>query len=277
MKGITLAYTSFVVITSIYFIVKEFMKSGGSIKEAIFSLYFFTVLTIQSLINSTILVENNCKYPLSMSFYIGVGILYWILIFMVTAFLIEYFDGWKSCFSNTFGFMLVSLMGVEEPVNKFFTQIMTKKDGYDKKEQMEIISMIYRDTSLILNELTPSNLKNFVEMMIGSSTYDEITTNPNFNNYTYEKIIDGAQKDAVNNMETILRRKDNVSRFVWYILAGFTAISFTHSLIMTPKCDVSVEQIKKTATESYNKVVEEKGRLDDTMKKPLPLPKTGLI
>ena len=276
MKSTTVAYTSFAVITAIYFILNDAMKSVGSVNTAKFYLYIFTVISIQSLINSTILVENNCKYPLSMSFYIGVGILYWILIFMVIAFLIEYFDGWKGCFSNTFGFMVVSLMGAKEQIDVFFDEIMSGT-GYSINDKKEIFNMIYRDRSLILNELTPSNMKNLVEMMVGTTGHKQIITDPNFNNYTYEKIINDTQKAAVNNMESILHRKDNVARFMWYILAGCTAISFTHSLIMTPKCDVSVEQIKKTATESYNKVVEAKGRVDDITKKPLPLPNAGLL
>jgi hypothetical protein len=176
--------------------------------------------------------------------------------------MIEYFDGWKSCFSNTFGFMVVTLFGVKKPVDTFFNEIMS---GYSSSDKKEIFNMIYRDRSLILNELTPTNLKNLVEIMIGTSKYSEIINNPSFDNYTYKtsNIITPTQELAVKGMESILHRKDNVARFMWYVLAGCMTISLTHTLMMRPKCDVSVNDIKKGAVDSYDKTVETANNIDN--------------
>jgi hypothetical protein len=148
-----------------------------------------------------------------------------------------------------------------------------EKESYKR----DIFNMIYRDRSLILNELNTSNIKNFLEIMLGSTPYKTIVSNKQSEwNYTYEPKIYGIRERrndesldvykefinneinnnepppivvAVNNMKKLLERKESVARFIWYILAGITTITISESIIKRPKCEKSTSEIKNQANE----------------------------
>ncbi len=264
MKATTIAYSSFAVLTSLYFVAKDFRAQKNKGSSDIFMIYFLLVIGIQSIINLRILTENECKSPASMSFYLGVGIFYWIAIFLLTTFLIESFTGWKTAFSNTFGYMVIILFGIRQKIDIFFNEIM---NNYKQDDKRDIFSMIYRDRSLILNELTPTNIHNLVEVMIGTTSYSDIINNKIQSEYTYKKVITPNQESALRSIEVLLHRKDSVASFVWYALAGTVTISFIHMLLVRPKCDVSYNDVKRTAELGYKRTIQDTGVEDFTKDK----------
>ena len=259
MKATTIAYNSFFVLTILYFVVKDFFTKRNKDTRGLFMIYFLLLIGIQSLTNFRILSENECKNLTSISFYIGIGIAYWIFIFLAVSFLIERFSGWKSIFSNTFGYMFVMIFGVKKIIDTFFNEIMNSYKTEDKKE---IFSMIYRDRSLILNEITPKNIKNLVEVMIGETPYKDLINKNIQSEYTYQRNITSSQQSALENLEVLLHRKDNVASLIWYLLAGTMTISFIHMLIMRPKCSVTYNDVKEIAKDSYKKGIQDTGTED---------------
>jgi hypothetical protein len=235
----------FLIITSIYFI-----ASGKGIKGSTsFFIYILILLAVISIINESIIRQSGCSGSSSQAYYIILALSLWIVIFVGTTVLIEFFPGWKTPFSNTIGYMIVNLMGSKNVIDTFFNEIMSKEQESYKRD---IFNMIYRDRSLILNELNTSNIKNFLEIMLGSTPYETIVDNKQSEwDYTYEKKIDGIQnlKDAVNNMQKLLERKESVARFIWYILAGITTITISESIIKRPTCEKSTSEIQNQANE----------------------------
>ena len=259
MKGSTAAYSSFVLLTFVYFLIISFsfrpsVASGATTTTSgggggiWFIVYMMLVAAVQSGAIFATLNEAGCSGPTGASKYILMGLGYWAGIFVLTTYLIEWFDGWRTIFSNTFGYMVVSMFGLKKTVDTFFTRIMTNHSEQDKKD---IFNMIYRDRSLLVNELTTTNLRNFVEIMVGSTKLDTITGDPGFSAYTYMETLSRhpEQQAAVKGMEFILNAKDNVARFVWYILAGMTTITLVNSIVGHPSCGKSVADIKADANE----------------------------
>ena len=262
----------FLIITSIYF-----LAAGKGIKgKTSFFIYILILLTAISIFNEGIIRQAGCSSSSSQAYYIILALSLWIVIFVGTTVLIEILPGWKTPFSNTIGYMIVSLMGSKNIIDTFFNEIMSKEQENYKRD---IFNMIYRDRSLILNELNISNIKNFLEIMLGSTPYKTIVSGKQSEwDYTYEnKIYDieikGNNEEyndyntrvnnkikeidnnppplvaAVNNMKKLLERKDSVSRFIWYILSGITTITITESILKRPKCEKSTSEIKNQANE----------------------------
>jgi hypothetical protein len=270
MVSLLNSQNAFLVITSIYF-----LASGKGIKGLTsFFIYVLVLLAVISLFNESIIRETGCSSSSSQAYYIILALSLWIVIFVGTSFLIEFFPGWKTPFSNTIGYMIVSLMGSKNVIDTFFNEVMSKEQESYKRD---IFNMIYRDRSLILNELNTSNIKNFLEIMLGSTPYKTIVSNKQSEwNYTYEPKIYGIRERrndesldvykefinneinnnepppivvAVNNMKKLLERKESVARFIWYILAGITTITISESIIKRPKCEKSTSEIKNQANE----------------------------
>jgi hypothetical protein len=260
---------AFLVITSIYF-----LASGKGIKGfTSFFIYILVLLAVISIFNESIIREAGCSSSSSQAYYIILALSLWIVIFIGTTALIEFFPGWKTPFSNTIGYMIVSLMGSKNVIDTFFNEIMSKeKESYKR----DIFNMIYRDRSLILNELNTSNIKNFLEIMLGTTPYKTIVSNKQSEwDYTYEPKIYGIDQQpnesrdnynkrlnkietnndapqtvvAIHNMKKLLERKESVARFIWYILAGITTITISESIIKRPKCEKSTNEIQNQANE----------------------------
>ncbi len=245
MVSLLNSQNAFLIITSIYFLV-----SGKGIKGLTsFFIYVLVLLIFISLFNESIIRKAGCSSSSSQAYYIILALSLWIVIFVGTTVLIEFFPGWKTPFSNTIGYTIVNLMGSKNVIDIFFNEIMSKeKESYKR----DIFNMIYRDRSLILNELNTSNIKNFLEIMLGSTPYETIVSNKQSDwDYTYETKIDGNKplKDAINNMKKLLERKESVSRFIWYILAGIATITISESIIKRPKCEKSTSEIQNQANE----------------------------
>lgn len=244
MASLLNSQNAFLIITSIYFLV-----SGKGIKGfASFFIYILILLAVVSLFNENIIRDAGCSSSSSQAYYIILALSLWIVIFVGTTALIDFIPGWKTPFSNTIGYMIVNLMGSKNVIDTFFNQIMSKeKESYKR----DIFNMIYRDRSLILNELNTSNIKNFLEIMLGSTPYETIVSSKQSDwDYTYEK-IDGFQdlENAINNMKKLLERKESVARFIWYILAGITTITISESIIKRPKCEKSTSEIQNQTNE----------------------------
>tara|TARA_B100002019_G_scaffold269952_1_gene263170 strand:+ start:568 stop:1404 length:837 start_codon:yes stop_codon:yes gene_type:complete len=271
MVSLLNSQNAFLIITSIYFLV-----SGKGIKGLTsFFIYVLVLLIFISLFNESIIRKAGCSRSSSQAYYIILALSLWIVIFVGTTVLIEFFPGWKTPFSNTIGYTIVNLMGSKNVIDTFFNQIMSKeKESYKR----DIFNMIYRDRSLILNELNTSNIKNFLEIMLGSTPYETIVSSKQSEwEYTYEPKIYGFRERAndeslddykkfinnkinnqetpptivvaINNMKKLLERKESVARFIWYILAGITTITISESIIKRPKCEKSTSEIQNQANE----------------------------
>ena len=66
------------------------------------------------------------------------------------------FPGWKAPFANTLGYLLLKLSGIE----RLMRDILVPEDKASQ-ELKPSIRQIYRDQSLLVNEITPQNFEQF--------------------------------------------------------------------------------------------------------------------
>lgn len=141
----------------------------------------------------------------------------WLFIFGSIVFLLEMFPGWKSPFSNTFGYLVVVLLGIKGVFQKMMPARHTNK----------MIEAIYNDKSMLINEFTPSNF----EDMYAKSLRQGIFT-PEATEY----------KSTFLNM---VRLKDYVAEFIWYILTGGLIIAISYNSMSSAKCFKDAETMKE--------------------------------
>jgi hypothetical protein len=128
------------------------------------------------------------------------------------------FPGWKSPFSNTFGYLAARLGGIKDAFNAILTSDISNK----------ALQAIYEDNSLMINEITPANFEDFWSKMQSSGMISAKVT-----------------PDAKDTLYKLVRMKDIVAEFVWYLLAGVLISSITFSYISNSKCKRSAEYMKQ--------------------------------
>jgi len=128
------------------------------------------------------------------------------------------FPGWKSPFSNTFGYLAARVGGIKDAFNAILTENISNK----------AVQAIYEDNSLIINEITPENFEDFWSKM-----------------QTSNMISASVPADSKERLYKLVRMKDIVSEFVWYLLAGVLISSITFSYISNSKCKRSAEYMKQ--------------------------------
>ena len=140
-----------------------------------------------------------------------------LFIFGALLMVMMFFPGWKAPFSNTIGYLCVMGAGIKET----FTNIL-KTDSNNK-----LLKMVYRDPSMMINEMTPENFDLFISKM-GSPPNSILSAN-------YKKFI-----PELYNFVVI---KDKIAEFLWYIFTGYLVIQNSNTYIMSIKCNRNPDEL----------------------------------
>jgi hypothetical protein len=166
----------------------------------------------------------------------------WIIIFGLLNVALFLFPGWKSPFSNTFGYGVTRLFGINDVLNN----ILKPQNTNSKDPNSVALEHIYSDRSLLINEIDPENFEDFWKGM--SSLF-----NPNAANFK-EKLHD------------LVRLKDIVAEYIWYMLTGVLVTSVGYNYIVNSGCSQSVKEMQKRHKEYEEN--EQKKSADKVMAKP---------
>lgn len=235
MNNILFSSVLFSLITLLYSIVNYFTSKDGkkSITKLLLSIYIVCVLVSQFFINlkST---QNICgtNQP---TMAIMITLVPWVFVFGSLILLLNLFPGWKSPFSNTFGYILTKIMGIQ----KIFNNILVS----DSKNKM--LAKLYEDNSLMINEITPSNFEDF------------------WQHFTKSNLLNKTANTYKNQLYNLVKMKDIVSETIWYLLSGNIILSISENYLTTMKCRKSVSTMKEQHEEweeEKNKVEKEKSR-----------------
>jgi hypothetical protein len=201
----------FIILTLAYSIVKYFIDS-----KAVTIVYFALIFISQFSLNVA-LTNQICGFT-QPALAFTTTIFPWSIIFGSLSVLFMMFPGWKSPFSNTFGYLAARVGGIKDAFNAILPSKVSNK----------ALQAIYEDNSLIINEITPTNFEDFLSKMQTSGML-------------LEKVSD----EAKERLFKLVRLKDIVSEFVWYLLAGILISSITFSYISNSKCKRSAEYMKQ--------------------------------
>jgi hypothetical protein len=224
----------FFIITTIYFILKY--KITDKTQSKIYGGVYILLLVVGQFIINLNLTDSMCgtkQYDTALF----ITLIPWLFIFGLLYVVLTVFTGWLAPFSNTFGYGIAKLMGL----TNFFNDILKGKIdlGKDSGATGEALEHIYSDKSLLINEITQSNIGRFWENM---------------------KSIFKPERYTEENKETLLgfiRLKDNVAEYIWYMLTGTLVTSVSYNYVVNKGCSQSVKEMKKRR-KAYQQRLEEK-------------------
>ena len=211
----------FIPVTIVYFILKYYlidskMSESGTLSSIITIGYLIIIVGYQigvnisqssQLCNGTPQVLPAIMYTLLPNF----------LIFGTLILLLNMFPGWRAPFSNTIGFMVVSVfMGM----NGTFNDLLETKKG------SKLLEKICTDKSLIINEMTHANY----DIFLSNLSKDGIL-NPKYTTL-----------DAYKDLWKYIAIKNNIADFIWYTLTGMLVIFTTSNALLDIRCSYTEKQ-----------------------------------
>ena len=227
----TAALFVFCISTLIFFIAHFFSEKSSKISDTtFFYLYLFFVFFTQLGFNIGI---TRIKCSCTQLFISFIGTIFpWLLVFFLTIFLLMKFPGWKTPFSNTFGYFIVYIFGIRTLLtDKILKPITTHfETPYKNDSTAEVnnikgadyylaIQHIYDNPSLFINEITPENFEQFWAKFSGP------LFKANANAYKYQ-------------LKRYIIIKDTVSELIWYLLSGVLSMSISYAYINNATCSL---------------------------------------
>jgi hypothetical protein len=211
------------------------------------AIYLLLVMVIQFMVNSSI-ISSTCGGNVSENMG-AAGVLTflpWTLIFGVIILILTIYPGFKSAFSDVIGYYWVS-----SSANKVITELLVdpniqnkmNQDATSTPEQKEAmmtaadtIIKICGNTSVLINQIVPSNFKSYWNILTPLLKPKYQTENP-----------DTAK--IRNELFEIVVTRDNVGEAMWYMYTGLLLTSLVQLKITTRGCVSN----PKTMEENYQK------------------------
>jgi hypothetical protein len=171
-----------------------------------------------------------------------ITIIPWVIIFGLLYVALTVFPSWLMPFSNTFGYGVAKISGL----TNFFNDILKAKIdlGKDSGDAGEALEHIYSDKSLLINEITQSNIDRFwtnMKTIFKPSSYTD------------------ANKEALLGF---VRLKDTVAEYIWYMLTGTLVTSVSYNYVVNKGCSQSVKELKKRR-KAYEEKLAEKQKKEE--------------
>lgn len=255
---------------SYYKYTKKGVLSGG------ITFLFFLVLIIGEYFINLAMSKDICGFDQEKTALIAT-ILPWFLVLGVLKAALIVFPGWLTPFSNTFGYIFVSVV---TDLKDVFNNILTPQfdlapesqkgtgagqsggagdntgslqDSADipadeiknKRDIGRALEQIYTDQSILLNELNLDNLDRF------------------WDSFKESRLIrPSAKVDDLEKIRTFLIMKSIVGEFVWLVLCGLLVVSISYNYILNMGCTFTPEQQKIRAQVLKEKQEEAKKKAD---------------
>ncbi len=251
---------------------KKGVLSGG-----ILFLFFLVLITGEYFINLA-MSKDICGFDQEKTALIAT-VLPWFLVLGVLKAALIVFPGWLTPFSNTFGYIFVSVV---TDLKDVFNNILTPQfdlapesqkgtgagqsggagagdntgslqDSADipadeiknKRDIGRALEQIYTDQSILLNELNLDNLDRF------------------WDSFKESRLIrPSAKVDDLEKIRTFLIMKSIVGEFVWLVLCGLLVVSISYNYILNMGCSFTPEQQKIRAQVLKEKQEEAKKKAD---------------
>lgn len=264
----------FILITSIFYVIrlfilpKEIENTGIDTFLIILTVIYVGIIIIGNIIINITISTNMCDgIPQWHSVFI-MTVIPWVLIFGIIGILINIYPGWKQPFSNTFGYLIVNLLGLKKLFNDNFLNNAFKDefDGekpHDKDEYQigKIIQNIYGNQTLLINEIpfTESEVFiNFIDKMINLKIFTEDLRKANDSKGDKNNIKTNIHVKALYKLLLI---KDIIAEYIWFILAGILVTSISYNYIINISCEYSAKKMNY----EYNKYLNNLNKNDDTL------------
>lgn len=225
----------FFLITTVYFVLKSYSKSPSQVK--IWTIIYLLMLIVSQFYINLSLTNDICGFnQYGVAFM--VTIIPWVIIFGILNIILFTFPSWLSPFGNTIGYLVCVITGI----NRFFLNILNDKSALNSvknKEIIETINHIYTDKSLLINEISLSELPLWWKNMKAANI-----------------LKPSANEEDYNTLKSYITLKNDISEYIWYMLTGGLVTSVSYNYIVNSGCKQSVDEMKKRHDEYIEKDAE---------------------
>lgn len=273
-----MAILFFFIVTSIYCVLSLFIMD--SMQRMIAKACYVIIIVIGQYFINLNLTESMCGTRQWQSSFITT-IFPWFFIFGIMHLFLALFPGWKSPFSNTFGYLATKLMGLPDLMKEILIDVSA-----DGPEASRALDNVKTDHSLLINELHEESVKTLqVEKTdkYGAKTMvDKLgidgkpeMARPKFK-VAWDKLVKGniikpEFKSGTPNGDRYMDKlyffvqmKFTIAEYVWNILTGFLVTSISYNAIINSACAQSPEKMRQNY-EQY-KANEDKREKDKTQR-----------
>jgi hypothetical protein len=185
----------------------------------------------------------------------------WIIIFFSLFMILKIFPGWITPFSNTVGYLVISILGVETTL----TNILNSNEGVGGDLAKAIANITHNKSNFINQiDINKTTFLNFINDLINAKIIilvkkpdkagAEATTG------AVAEATEGATVKAagakrpeidkailtnsdIQNLYKLLVIKNVLGQITWYVLAGVLVSSVSYNYIINMSCDKSLEEI----------------------------------
>ena len=215
---------------------------GNNFIEVLFTL--LSALLLSLIIVNDLTQVKNIPLTGNISKY-AFSLLPIILIIPLSGIILNFLPGWKSIFSNTFGYLFN--FGASNSLKEFVTLIMDNDNDVKNKQ---IIEKIYDDPSIYYSILTPENFNDHLEHLLTDRKLQDIEKKPN--TWTYQTL--GKKwndiKDTAEILGKFVLRQDYIGEYIWYLFFGIYAISISSNIVSGYISIPTDEEVEKMATDT---------------------------
>lgn len=241
--GVSMAI--YLTITTIYFLIKIFVSSIDSMALTIS--YFCLIILGQFFINVDITKTSCGKSNFGVAMMAST--IPWIFVLGSLTVMLTVFPGWLIPFSNTIGYVIAAASGVSTLFNDILVPEMEQTGATTSSAALKTLEHIYNNKSLLINELTRSNLPKFWDNMKSANIIEKNAGKVNPSLYDTDlkaESYDGDEYVKFTKLFNFIRMKDLVSEFIWYALTGTLVCSISYNYIQNVGCSKSVDEMKQT-------------------------------
>jgi hypothetical protein len=245
------AVFTFFLITLFYFVAKY--KTPNSMATMLNIIYIIAIVSTQISIN-TALAKSICNNSQSMNVGVLATVFPMLFIFGLLQLLLTIFPGWVEPFSNTFGYGMAKLVGLHDLMKRLL--VSPQFNVAPEKKIINAVNNIYNDPSIFINQFSYANREDFNKTWDNSYAsgkgifvkgagpaplpYSAANPNPAPGSHFYQEF------------RNMVKLKDIVGTFIWYILVGVIVTSRSYNYIISQPCSLNASVAQK-AVDSYIK------------------------
>lgn len=224
----------FLILTILYFITKYYLQIKDTSSNTIVSalvIYIGFLIFFELIININLTKSLCGSNQWSTAFLVTA--IPWVVIFGLLNMLLLLFPGWLVPFSNTFGYLIVKFAGL----NKILNEILKPYDKTSNKQLSTVLSDIYHDPSLLINEVDGLNFDKFWNSLGSGGLLKS-----NINSELKKKLKD------------LIYLKNIVAEFCWFLLTGLLTTSASYNFIINSACSHSIKQMEQNHKDYMKKL-----------------------
>jgi hypothetical protein len=248
---------------------------NGVLSTGVNILFFIVLITGEYFINLA-MSKDICGFDQEKTALIAT-VLPWFLVLGALKAALVVFPGWLTPFSNTFGYIFVSVVtDLKDVFNAILTpqfDLAPPKDGggqkgggdgglqdsadipednvKNKRDIGRALEQIYTDQSILLNELSLDNLDRF------------------WDSFKESRLIRPSAKiEDLEKIRKFLMMKSIVGEFIWLTLCGMLVVSISYNYLLNIGCSFTPEQqkiraqvLKEAQDAAKKKEAEDKNRV----------------